>query len=245
MKRKLFVLLTAAALVTSASSSTEAAVLLSWNTAGNTGTETTEPSVSNDAGIVAAPLNLGPGVIGASNGNRFGGNNWFDAGNTAAAPGSTLSEAITGNNYIEFVVAPLPGFQFTATSFDFIWDRSSTGPAAVALRSSFDSFGADLGQLTGLPQPNVGTSTFSAIPITGLSDITSATTFRLYGFNTTAVTGTGGFDTVTGTLTPNVIFNGDVTAVPEPTSMALIGMFGVAGMAVRYRRKNASSSVAV
>jgi hypothetical protein len=36
-----------------------------------------------------------------------------------------------------------------------------------------------------------------------------------------------------------------VTAVPEPTSMALLGMVGVAGMAVRYRRKNASLSAAV
>ena len=36
-----------------------------------------------------------------------------------------------------------------------------------------------------------------------------------------------------------------VTAIPEPTSMALIGMVGVAGLAVRYRRKFASSTVVV
>jgi len=36
-----------------------------------------------------------------------------------------------------------------------------------------------------------------------------------------------------------------LTAVPEPTSIALIGMVGVAGLAARYRRKNVSSSVAV
>ena len=224
------------ALVFAISVPSQAAVLLSWNTAGNLGTETTEPSVSNDVGLSAAPLTLGAGVLGAGNGNRFGGNNWFDAGNTSTAPGSTLAEAILGNNFIEFTVAPLTGFQFTATSFDFIWDRSSTGPAAVALRSSIDSFTADLGQLTALPQPNPGASTFTAIPIAGLNNIASATTFRLYGFNTTAITGTGGFDTVTGTLTPNVIFNGDVTAVPEPSSMALIGMIGVAGVVYRQRR---------
>jgi hypothetical protein len=36
-----------------------------------------------------------------------------------------------------------------------------------------------------------------------------------------------------------------ISAVPEPTSMALIGMVGAAGLAARYRRKNASSTVAV
>lgn len=40
-------------------------------------------------------------------------------------------------------------------------------------------------------------------------------------------------------------FSDVVTAVPEPTSIALVGIVGTAGLAVRYRRKNASQSVAV
>src|SRR5690349_24998900 len=78
------------------------AQLLQWNTFGNLGTETTEPSVANDVNI-AGPVNLtlGAGVTAAANGNRFGGSNWFDTGNTVA--GNTLAEAIAGNNYIQFI----------------------------------------------------------------------------------------------------------------------------------------------
>jgi len=36
-----------------------------------------------------------------------------------------------------------------------------------------------------------------------------------------------------------------ISAVPEPTSMAMIGLVSVAGLAVRYRRTNASSSIAL
>ena len=243
MSKKFWLGAVAFAMVSAMSIRSEAAILLSWNTNANLGTETSEPSVTNDLSISAAALTLGAGVTAAGNGNRFGGSSWFDAGNTVA--GNTIGEAVTGNNFIEFTVAPLAGFQFSATSFDFIWDRSSTGPSAVAIRSSVDSFASDIGSVTGLLTGGTATTTLNTIPITGLNNIATATTFRAYGFNATATTGTGGFDTVTGTTTANVIFNGDVTAVPEPTSMALIGMFGVAGLAARYRRKNASSTVAV
>ena len=51
--------------------------LLQWNTFGNAGTETTEPSATNNANIAAATLNyVGSSVNPAGNLNRFGGNNW-------------------------------------------------------------------------------------------------------------------------------------------------------------------------
>ncbi|MCC7232038.1 MAG: hypothetical protein IT242_03770 [Bacteroidia bacterium] len=69
--------------------------LLQWNTFGNAGTETSEPSVYNDANVQAANLVVGPGVTPANNGNRLGGSDWFDTGNNNP---STISEAIAGNN---------------------------------------------------------------------------------------------------------------------------------------------------
>ena len=50
--------------------------LLQWNTFGNLGTETIEPSVANDVNITAANLTLGT-ITAAANGNRFGGSGWF------------------------------------------------------------------------------------------------------------------------------------------------------------------------
>lgn len=190
--------------------------LLQWNTFGNLGTETTEPSVANDANIAAANLTQGSLITGA-NGNRFGGSNWFDTGDTNP---TTLAESITGNDYIQFTVTPNSGFSFTPTSFVFYWDRSETGPPNVALRSSVDGYAADLGTVTGMVSGGSATTTARTITITGLSNITTATTFRLYGYGATGTTGTGGFDQPT--ALPgfvNVILNG-TTASSGPYTVA-------------------------
>jgi DNA/RNA endonuclease YhcR with UshA esterase domain len=206
------------------------AQLLQWNTFGNLGTETTEPSVSNDPNLSAANLTLGPGITAAANANRFGGSGWFDTGNIPA--GNTLSEAIAGNNYIQFVVAPNAGFSFTPTSFVFRWDRSGTGPSSVTLRSSADGFTADLGTLTGLISGGASTTTDRTITITGLTNLTTATTFRLYGYGATATGGTGGFDTNASGV--NVQLNGTTTGGPTdvpPTVSSINPLNGATGVA--------------
>jgi hypothetical protein len=193
-------------------------VILSWNTFGNLGTETTEGSVAN-LGVAAADLTLGVGVISDANGNRFGGRAWFDAGDSAA--GTTLAESITGNDFFQFIMTPNANTSINLTSFDFRWDRSGTGPDSVALRSSLDGFAADLGQVTGMVSGGAATTTDRTINL-ALNNITTGVTFRLYGFNATNSTGTGGFDT--NANAPNVILNGSITAVPEPSSVAMLGL---------------------
>ncbi|MFT3845002.1 MAG: lamin tail domain-containing protein [Lacibacter sp.] len=185
------------------------AQLLQWNTFGNTGAETTEPSVFNDPNISAANLSQGT-ITAAANGNRFGGSGWFNTGNTTG--GNTLSEAVAGNDYIQFVVTPNAGFSFTPTSFVFVWDRSGTGPSGVTLRSSADGFASDLGTITGIVSSAFATNT---ITISGLSGLTTATTFRLYGYGASATGGTGGFDINSNVV--NVQLNGTTAAVAGNT----------------------------
>ncbi|MGB5015403.1 MAG: hypothetical protein WBO68_15385, partial [Pyrinomonadaceae bacterium] len=190
------------------------AVTLSWNTFGNAGTETSEPSNANDPNVGTSNLTLGAGVTAASNANRFGGSGWFDSGNTVS--GNTIAEAIAGNNYIQFIVTPNAGFSFTPTSFVFNWDKSGTGPQNVALRSSADGFAANLGTVA----PTAAIATQNTITITGLSDITAPTTFRIYGYGATATGGTGGFD-ITSSVA-NVILNGTTAASGgTPTKLAI------------------------
>ncbi len=219
----------------SMSANSHAAMLLTWNTAGNTGLETTELSTSNLVGISASTLTLGSGITPTSNTNRFGGSSWFSTGNTAA--GSTLAEAVSGDKYIEFIVAPTAGFNFSGTSFEFIWDRTATtGPSSVTLRSSLDGFASNLGSVTGIPAG--GTTVVRTISLAGVANVVSATTFRLYGYAGTGAGGTGGFDTGNTTVTPNVVFNGSValTPVPEASTLAFAAIGGV-GVLARFRRR--------
>lgn len=205
------------------------AAILTWSTTGNLGTETMEPSAFNSPGIQSADLTLGDGISVAGAANRFGGRGWSIA----------LNDSIANDDYIQFIVAPEGGFVFSVDSFAFSWHRSTTGPTSVALRSSLDSFASNIGQVTGITE---GSNALRNIAVSGLNDISTATTFRLYGFGgTNAATGTGGFNTSNAT-SPNVVLSGSVTAVPEPSSLALLTVCGVAG--VIYRRRRAGSQVA-
>src|ERR1700730_2351050 len=183
------------------------AVLLSWNTFGNAGTETTEPSTANDPNLSAVNLTVGAGVTPEGSANRFGGNAWFDAGDTNP---TTLAESITGNDYIQFIVTPNAGFSFTPTSLVFSCDHSATGPGSLTLRSSADSFSTDLGSVTGLA---ASITTGNTITISSLTNLTMATTFRLYGYGATSAAGTGGFDTASSVV--NVQLSG-TTAIATP-----------------------------
>ncbi len=187
--------------------------LLQWNTFGNIGTETTEPSTTNNPNI--SPSNLTQGSITAlANVNRFGGSGWFNTGNTGS--GNIIAEAIAGNDYIQFIVTPNSGFSFTPTSFVFNWENSGTGPKKVVLRSSVDSYANNLG----LVDPVAAIATQNTITITGLSNLATATTFRIYGYGANNILGTGGFDI--GTNTVNVILNGTTAPISTITTNTLI-----------------------
>lgn len=155
------------------------------------------------------------------------------------------------------------GFQFRTSTvgFDSIniaWDQtgSNTGPRDFIVQHSDDGITfTNFGSVYALPSPAVGWSTtvpnalgntsFTA-DFSSIAALNNAPTafFRLIQQGTVSINagivasgGTGRVD--------NFVVNGTAIAVPEPTSMALIGVVGVTGLAVRYRRKNASSSVAV
>ncbi|WP_284650787.1 choice-of-anchor D domain-containing protein [Flavobacterium terrisoli] len=209
-----FRLLQVAFFVLLLNSSSSYGQLLQWNTNGNGGTETTEPSVANDANISSASLSFGAGVTPALNAHRFGGSNWWNTGNST---NSTLAEAIAGNDYIQFTVTPNAGYNFTPTSFVFQWERSGTGPSSVALRSSIDGYAANLGAVTGMA---ASLTTGNTITISGLTNITTATTFRLYGYGGTATGGTGGFDEAASPSIVNVVLNGTTALSAITTAQA-------------------------
>ncbi|PPZ90597.1 hypothetical protein C3729_12750, partial [Cloacibacterium normanense] len=191
-------------------------VILKWNTYGNSGTETTEDSSFNVDGLSNSTLNyVGSTVTPAGNSNRFGGTNW--------AIGS-----LSTTKYIQFTVTPADGFTFTPTSFDFIWDFSSSGPKSVTLRSSVDNYTSDIGTITNM---SASTSVFKTISISGINDVVAPVTFRLYGYDATSTSGTGGFDV--GSNIDNVILKGFVNLLPPVITSSLTAS-GKVGTSFNY-----------
>ena len=213
------------------------AQLLQWNTFGNTGLETSEPSVFNNGNISAANLTVGS-ITAVGNANRLGGSNWFDTGDTNP---TTLTESITGNDYIQFIVTPNAGSTFTPTSFVFNWDHSAAGPSSLALRSSVDGYAANLGAVTGL----AASITSNTITISGLTNISTATTFRLYGYAATNTGGTGGFDIASNVA--NVTLNGTTTTTSctPPTISSVSPASGIVGSQVTITASSGSLSGAI
>lgn len=175
--------------------------LLQWNTFGNTGTETNEPSVYNDPNLSNSALTLGAGINPAANTNRLGGNSWA----------TSLANAIAGNDYIEFTVAPINSCSVTTTAFIFNFQTSNAVFTTVTLRSSLDAFTTDIGS-----QAVTTTITQYTINISGITNNSSPITFRLYGYGTSvAGTTTGGFDISSNVI--NVQLMGTTSCSPSCT----------------------------
>ena len=182
---------------------------------------------SNTGGTFSNPS--GNGSIRSFSSNGWNAGEYFQfISSTVGFTGVTLTWDQTGSNTgpRDFQLSyGTDGVTFT----NFTTSYSLPGPVAVgwnpttANASLSTSFNADLSAFTTLDN---SAQVFFRLAQVGTTSINAATV---------AATGTGRVD--------NFVIN--ATAVPEPTSMALIGMVGVAGLAVRYRRKNASSSDAV
>ncbi|WP_297510896.1 YDG domain-containing protein, partial [Flavobacterium sp.] len=179
--------------------------LLMWNTFGNAGTETTEPSVYNNGFISSANMTV-TGITNASNPNRLGGSNW------------PLTATVDANKYYQFSVTPNAGYQFTPNELSFIWDRSGTGPSSIAIRSSLDNYATDIAVLNSV---TASTSAFRTMVMSAMGDVQVSTTFRIYAYNATGAAGTAGFDT--GTNVNNVILYGTTSLITGSTAATING----------------------
>ena len=144
------------------------AQILTFDFVGLAGSEATANSNANDPNISASVISRGAGLTASGNGNRFNATSW--------ALGS-IANAVTGNDYMEFTITPNPGCNFTISSIQIQIQRSSTGPSAVALRSSLDGFTTNLDAEYPIID-NTGTQSF--IFTFAHTGIATATTYRFY-----------------------------------------------------------------
>ena len=168
------------------------------------------------ANVTATGIGRGSGITGRNSNNRYNASSWSTA------------LAIDLNDYFTFGFSPDSGFAITLAEFAFVGEASSEGPKSFAFRSSIDGFSSDIGTVD-----STGASISLATP--QFESLSSAVEFRLYGWN--AVSGGGTFSV------NDFSFNGSVTAVPEPSSMALVALMGGGATVWGWRKRRREAKV--
>ncbi|MBL7897657.1 MAG: hypothetical protein JNJ99_03900, partial [Crocinitomicaceae bacterium] len=163
----------------------------------------TNPNLSNpyttgdvfDANITVSGIGRGTGAVGTNANDRYNANSW----NTGT---------IDLTAYFEFTLTPNPGCEIDFSSFVYTGQSSGTGPTSFAFRSSVDGYTANIGA------PTAGGTTIN-LSAGAYQNISTAITFRFYGWGASASGGTFSINDFT--------FNGTITCgcsgpVAQPTT---------------------------
>ncbi|MFK7747830.1 MAG: lamin tail domain-containing protein [Kordia sp.] len=190
--------------------------ILTFDFNGLAGNEASAVSNSNDTNLTTSTITRGAGLTASNNGNRFNATSWAT---------SSIANAVSGNDYMEFTITPNSGFQFNITTMVFNVQRSGTGLSAISLRSSIDSYAANIDAEMAIAD---NTSSTEVITFTvSQTGNTAAVTYRIYGFSE-ATGGSGGFEgagndiIVNGTVTSSCTDAMDFTNVQFPTTSQTI-----------------------
>lgn len=168
----------------------------------------TNPNTSNpyiigqttDANITVSGIGRGAGATSTNANDRYNANSW----NTAA---------IDLSAYFEWTLTPSAGCDIDFVSFVYTGQASGTGPTSFAIKSSYDAYTANIGT------PTAGGTTIS-LAAASYQNVSSAITFRFYGFGASAAGGTFSINdfTFNGTTacsaTSNTITTGSITGGP-------------------------------
>ena len=156
------------------------------------------------------------------------------------AGGSTAANAISSGDYFRLTLTPTAGNSITLSSLSFDIFAATAGPSARQLYLFSDKTGFAGGSelFTGstvsgsplIPYNTAAAGQNYSVDLSGygaLANITDSVTFRFYTQTPTASQSLA-LDDIT--------INGIVATVPEPSAFALLGLSGLALLAVSRRR---------
>lgn len=152
--------------------------------------------IINASSISASGIGRGEGISARTASDRYNASSWSTG-------------ELDSDDYFTFALDADDGYQVSLTSFTYTGQVSSTGPTDFALRSSLDSFSSDIGTPT-------GTGTTIDLSASEYQNLTDPIEFRLYAYS--AESGAGTFSV------NDYEFDGEITATPEPQTLALIGV---------------------
>lgn len=209
---KVKILLASCLLTATAGADASAAVIISDSITGtipNTSNPyTTGMSSDYSSSLSATGIGRGSGLSGITATNTYTANGF--------ATGIALNTA--NNDYYTFSITANTGYQIDFTNFSFNGQRGAFGPSSLVLRSNVDNYANNIGSV--ITTNSSGTTYAIDLSRTDFQNITDIT-FRLYGYNA----GPNGQYSVN-----NYQINGTVeavAAVPEPQSLALVGVGSV------------------
>lgn len=195
--------------------------------------ENSSTVVSQAPGVVGTGYSRGNGLTSAT-GVTFNSRDFTLNG--------TQADAVTNDDFVQWSFTSSNAFNLT--DFDIRYDRSGGGP--TNLRIDFQANGGAFS--TVFTDTDVSSAGENNVGIALSSNSVTSGVFRLYGWGAADLLGTFDLENnaAIGTSSGgNVSFelNG-ITAVPEPSSIALVSLMGCTGLVAAYRRRKAKSTVA-
>lgn len=179
--------------------------ILTFEFSGISGGEVSVSSNFNHPNLNSSTISRGSGLNASNNADRFNATKWALA---------SIANAVIGNDYMEVTLTPNSGYSFSVTSITINFQRSLTGPSAIALRSSFDNYTSNLDQEYNVID-NTSTQTFTFT--FSQSNSSNAVTYRLYGY-AESTGGSGGIGDGSG---DDIIVYGSVfSTVDDPNSFS-------------------------
>ena len=157
---------------------------IAWNfTAGTAAPSTTSPAIAATTDLVQGNNNGTTTFITATSASSgYTGSSGTNNAGLAARTGA-LNTAVSGSAYVEFTLTPVTGQSVTLNAISFGTRSTSTGAQAYTLRSSLNAYASDIA--TGTIANNSIWVLKSNTGLSIASGISTAITFRIYGYNGT------------------------------------------------------------
>jgi len=195
----------------------------------NTGTTSADLSVSDLSSFLAQTLSLNTT---SSSAGYAGATGDFSVSFAAKAGSFSLPDS----SAFVFTLTPVSGYQVTLTELTFGSRSTASGPSDLAVYTSSDNYGSAVFSTSLSASPPDGSwllyETGSLSSVTGTSS--APLTVRLYGYGGSSTSsGNWRLDDLT------VSYSLTASAVPEPSTYAVLAGLAVLGFAVYRRRRNA------
>lgn len=151
--------------------------------------------------LTVSGIGRGSGITGNAGTGRYNTTGW-----------ATSGSSVNADEYFTFTLTPGTGYKINFTGFEFTLQRSTTGPTTFVVKSSLDNYTATIETAT----PSGITAFAKTVSLSGAAfqNITSAITFRVYGYNASGATGTASINDFTFNGVMNSLGSEDHLPVP-------------------------------